>query len=527
MNQDSLGSPEPRVVRQASGSDHRPPGARRFDYRLVLVLLLCSGSFCQDLVSAQSTNFNQRDDEYVLLGLKRAKESFELSRTNYERQKELFDQGLLSEGQLDNARQIYSEAEVNYQQSLLAALFEDQYIAVRQAVKQRDENGGKSVLLEIENTSGGGAELEHLAGLDDDLFRALSPERIHDVYVSLLNDEGAIISQPFEKKLESLVYGEPAFLEFDLLQDLDAVTVGLTFGNGSQRQVKVFLQRDESGDRVAVQPLQFSQEAALGSEATFEMGLELFSGSDDSYRLEVLGLPAEVHRFFSDPASGARLRQIRFAEATESRTAQLTITLPDRGSERLPLGEAIDFFVVAVPAARVQEIDALTAGPIDEERLVASGFGWARLEVVARGIGDLQVRAPQLFHRIDSGEEVAASLDLVNDGTAELRNIEIDANVPLGWIRRIDPPLIARLGVGEEARVTITLVPDTEVSPGRYEARVRTEALSDSQPIEGEDKLLTVEVAAPVNLFGSGALVLLILGLVGGLVAFGIRLNRQ
>ena len=50
---------------------------------------------------------------------------------------------------------------VNYQQSLLAALFEDQYVSVRKAVKQRDENGRKSVHLEIENSSGGGAELEH------------------------------------------------------------------------------------------------------------------------------------------------------------------------------------------------------------------------------------------------------------------------------------------------------------------------------------------------------------------------------
>ena len=45
--------------------------------------------------------------------------------------------------------------------------------------------------------------------------------------------------------------------------------------------------------------------------------------------------------------------------------------------------------------------------------------------------------------------------------------------------------------------------------------------------VEGEDKLLTVEVSAPIHLFGTSALLLLILGLVGGLVFFGIRLNRQ
>ena len=64
-------------------------------------------------VQAQSANFNQRDDQYVLLGLKRAKESFELAGASYARQQDLFGRGLLSQSQLDNARQVLSEAEVN------------------------------------------------------------------------------------------------------------------------------------------------------------------------------------------------------------------------------------------------------------------------------------------------------------------------------------------------------------------------------------------------------------------------------
>lgn len=479
-----------------------------------------------DAASGQN-DFNQRDDKYVLLGLKRAKESFELARDNFRRQRELFDQGLLSEGQLDSARQSFSEAEVNYQQSLLAVLFEGQYIAVREAIKQREENGRKSVRLVIENTSGGGAELEHLVGLDDPLFRSLAPDRIHDVYVSLLNEDGAIISQPFERKLETLTYGRPAALEFSLLQDLDVVTVAMSYGNGGQRSVKVFLQRDASGNRVALQPSQFSQEAALGSEATFEIGLELFSGSNDSYRLEALGLPSEIHRYFSDPESGARLRQVRFTEAAESRRARLTITLPDRGSEDIVLGEAMNFYVVAVPEDRVEELKDLAKTELNSEVLGTTGFGWARLELVARGLGDLQVRVPQLFHRIETQETVSATIDLINEGTADLRNIEIDANVPLGWTRHVEPPLISRLGVGEETRVIVTLQPDGDVAPGRYESRIRTKALSDSQPVEGEDKLLTLEISTPVNLLGSSALLILILSLVGGLVAFGVKLNRQ
>ncbi|MCP3959547.1 MAG: hypothetical protein GY719_16995 [bacterium] len=135
---------------------------------------------------------------------------------------------------------------------MLAVLFEQQYVAVMSAVKYQAGDGRKHVRLGIENTSGGGAELDHLIGFDDELFRALQPDVVHDVYVSLANEDGAIISQPYEAKLEELRYGRPATLDFGLLQEVDAVTVRLTFGKSGQRSVKIFLQKDATVDRVVV-----------------------------------------------------------------------------------------------------------------------------------------------------------------------------------------------------------------------------------------------------------------------------------
>ncbi|MEE8525630.1 MAG: hypothetical protein V3T72_16965 [Thermoanaerobaculia bacterium] len=93
-------------------------------------------------------------------------------------------------------------------------LFEQQYVAVMGALKYQNSDGGKHVRLEIENTSGGGAELAHLVQMEDELFTSLRPEIVHDVYVSLANEDGAIISQPYEAKLEELRYGHPASLDF-------------------------------------------------------------------------------------------------------------------------------------------------------------------------------------------------------------------------------------------------------------------------------------------------------------------------
>jgi len=93
----------------------------------------------------------------------------------------------------------------------------------------------------------------------------------------LYNNEGAIISQPYERKIESLKAGEPRVIEFGLLQDLDVLTVNIIYGNGSSRTLKIFLQKDNTANRVLVQSQQFSQEAELGKSATFDLTLELFS----------------------------------------------------------------------------------------------------------------------------------------------------------------------------------------------------------------------------------------------------------
>src|SRR5574339_495506 len=97
------------------------------------LLLLCSTLAILAVSIAPSTfgqataAFNQRDDQYRLLGLKRAKESYELLKTEFDRQKSLFDRQLITQQELDAARSRLSDAEVNYQQSLLAVLFEEQY----------------------------------------------------------------------------------------------------------------------------------------------------------------------------------------------------------------------------------------------------------------------------------------------------------------------------------------------------------------------------------------------------------------
>jgi hypothetical protein len=478
-------------------------------------------------VSQAQVNYNQRDDKYRLLGLKRAKEVYETARRDFDRQQDLFAKGLISQAELDRGKSVFADAEVNYQQSLLAVLFEAQYVSVARAVKFKTQEGANHVRLQIVNTSGGGAEFQKLLNIDEALFRTLQPEVINNVYVSITNDQGAIISQPFEAKITELHYGQPHQLDFKLLQDLDVVTVSLIYGNGTSRTMKIYLQKDASVNKVIVQSEQFSQEAELGKSATFDLSLELFSGANNTFSLETVNLPRQINRFFKDPSGQARLSQFKFTESANTRKAALEVSLPDRPTSEVAMDNPITFYVLVVPRDQAARLGDLSSRHMSQNEIEKLGVGFVRLELVPRGKGALLVRAPQLFHSIKPGEEVTMTIELVNEGSRRMDNVEVKVDQPVNWQKQIQPAIIPSLEIGAEQSVTLRFIPPPDIETGRYEMRIRTSGMSDNQPVNGEDKSVTVEVQASANVFGTILIILLIVGLVGGIVVFGIRLSRR
>ena len=495
---------------------------------VALLMVIFFPIYAPTSVQAQSgTFFNQRDDTYPLLGLRRAKEAYDTQRDQYERQKGLFDKQLISEAELDQAFRNFSEAEVNFQQSLLAVIFEQQYIVVSRAVKYQQENGGKGVRITLQNASRGSGEYEKLIGIEDSLFQLLKPDIVNNIYISLLNDENAIISQPYERKLDQLVFGRPATLNFELLQDLDAVTVSLIYGNGSQQSRKIYLQKDDTENIASIEPEQFSQEVELSGNTDYRMSLELFSSNVNTFKLEAVNLPSEINRYFVDPATDNRLSQFQFTEGVNTREAALRVFLPERPTDNVKIDEGLPFFAVAIPRERIDEIGDLSRRQMTEDEIRELKVGYARLELLPRGIGEILVRAPQLFYTIKPDETVSVNLEVVNEGTRSLNNVRVEADPPLNWSDTINPDVIQSLDINEERRIQLTFSPAENVTPGRYEVRVQTSSLSDDLPIRGEDKTVTIQIEPEANILGTLLLVLLILGLVVGIVVFGIRLSRR
>lgn len=497
--------------------------------RILTRALICAALLmgaAPEVWSQSSNPFNQRDDKYRLLGLKRARTAFEVARSNFDIQKGLYERKLINPSEFDRARLIYADAEVNYQQSLLAVLFEQQYVSILEAVKYHAEDGRRRVRLTLANLSGGSAEFQKLVDVEDDLFRSLQPDVVHNVYVSILNGDGAIISQPYEYKIDELRYGHPETVDFSLLQDLDAVTVYLIYSNGTERNFKVFLQKDISVNRVAIQSEQFSQEVPLGKLARFDLSLELFSGQSDTYSLEVFNLPKQIARFFSG-GSGVRLSQIKFSESTRTKNAALEVALPDRPSDEVKMDRPIVFYALAIPRAMKQELGDVSSRDWTEDEIKALAVGYVRLELVPRGKGELLVRAPLLFHSIDADETVSMNVDLYNEGSHRIDNIAFEVELPLGWSKSVEPATIRTLDIAEEKRVVLSFYPPDDVSEGKYDIRIRTSGISDNQPVNGEDKTVTVEVRAETSVVAASLVLALLLTVIGGIVVFAVRLSRR
>ena len=120
-----------------------------------------------------------------------------------------------------------------------------------------------------------------------------------------------------------------------------------------------------------------------------------------------------------------------------------------------------------------------------------------------------------------------ARIDVTNEGSRRLDNVTVTADSPLNWNHELDPPVIEALEIGEESAVTLRLVPPEDVTVGRFEFRIRTTSLSENKTIEGEDKTLTVEIKPESNVLGISLILMVMVGLILGIIVFGIRLARR
>ncbi len=474
-------------------------------------------------------NYNPRDDQYRLLGMARAQTEFETAMREFERARDLRSRNLVSESDLERARNLMEGARVNYLQAALAIVFATPRVVIDRAVKFQRADGRKYVRLTVRNEEAG-AEAGKLGDIiDSTLLRQLRPEEIPNVFVSLKDDApngGAIISQPYEARIPVLRFGQPVTLEFRLLRDVDAVTVSATYASQTVDR-RVYLEKDASANIVSMQSSQFSQEGDLGGTVTYDLLLERFTSDASGVRLEVGGLTRDIRYEFRDPVSGARLTQLRFPEGTTSVRLALVLTLPYRDGGRFTLDRPLAFHAFALDADAGRQFDQAARDSVTPDEAARIQAGKVRLELIPRGAGQLELRATNFYQQITRGDSVVLDLTVRNTGSRPVSNVRISADVPADWRAAVTPELLPAVGMDGEVRARLVVVPPAGVAVGDYDIKLRTEALSADRRVDTEDKTLRVHVSPPANWVGTLALIVLLVGLVGGIVWFGLKLTKR
>lgn len=471
--------------------------------------------------------YPQESQSLKLLALKKAQLYVEQTKGEFEKALALKEHGLISEQEFVQKRTAHLQAQVSYQEALINFMGSEARISVASAVKYQDNDGKKHVRVSLRYSS---RELKELAKLNidaKDLFPLDFLQEIKDVAVSL-RSEGKIISDPYEKTIASLSLEQKKEVTFKLLKDVENLDINVFYA-GKDETTSVYLQKGISANMVTVNSAQFSQEADLESEATFDLSLEKFSGEANIFRLRVVNLPQQITYEFLDPQSQARLSQIKFTEGITSMQLSLKLYLPKNADEQIVIDKPIDFYCLALDDEQSSQLTQLMAGgqAFDPKEIKNLGAGNVELELIPRGVGRVEVLALSLYHEIKVGDHINMEVQVKNTGTRRLDNIRVYTDLPLNWHSEIKPDLIASLEQGKEETVNIEFVPSEDVSVGDYEPKIKTECIADNRRVESEDKIVRIHISGKTNVLGIVLLVLFLVGILVGIVIFGIKLTRR
>lgn len=471
--------------------------------------------------------YSQKESQTLkLLALKKAQLHLEEMKGDFDRALKLKEQGLISEEDFARKRTAYLQAQVGYQEALINFMGSEARISVASAVKYQDKTGKKFVRASLRYSSKELKQLQKLNINAEDLFPLDFLKEVKDVYVSL-RSEGKIISEPYERSIPSLPLEEERQVTFQLLKDVESLDV-CVFYAGKDEATSVYLQKGVSANIVTVNSAQFSQEADLESQATYDLSLEKFSGEANIFKLQVINLPRQITYEFVDLQSQARLSQIKFTEGITSMQLSLRLYLPKNADKEVIIDKPIEFYALALDndqSARLTEL--LGDSKLSQEEVEGLKAGSARLELIPRGVGRIEILALSLYHEIKVGENVNMEVRIKNTGTRRLNNIRIYTDLPLNWRVEIKPDLVASLDQNKEEVVAIHFIPPSDVSVGDYEPKVKTECIADNRRIESEDKIVRIHISAKTNVLGITILILLLIGLLVGIVVFGIKLTRR
>lgn len=467
-----------------------------------------------------------QEEATILLDLKKTRADYEIAKQKFENNKKLLEEKAISVNDFNQSKNELLSKEVDYQKLILKLISQQSYIIVERATKYQDAKGNRRVKVIVKSSMEGNEEY-----LDQfkDHFDVFSPEmrsgKIYNVFVSLVNiTDQIIISSPYEYRIPSIELGNVAVADFELLKDMENLQVLLNY-NGKKDQKNIYLVKDASVNIIDISSTQFSQEADLGSQATFELSLEKFSTSDDAYKIILLNLPRQITYEILDMES--IVSQIKFSQGVNTKKLSLRLYMPDVDDESVVIDKPIKFWCVVLTNTEYDKIKDKIYQLFSEKEIKELVGGKDNLEILPRGKGKIEVNAPNLYHEIKIGDSVSMRVNIKNAGTRELNNIKVLLDMPTNWHSKVEPELIKELYPNKEIEVMVTILPPSDEGVGAQEVKIKTEAFADNRKVESDDKTVRIQIDARVPLFWTIMLILLLISFIIGIVIFGIKISKR
>ena len=393
------------------------------------------------------------------------------------------------------------------------------HISILSAVKSRRE-GNIMVALELQNTTKG--ELPSPTATPDEIAAA---NDIRGVYVSLL-ENGVIIAQPYEYKIDVLEYNEIRTLTFQLQRDVDAIEVSLDYKDTGTEMRNVYLQKESAEDIVNISSLSFSQEGNLGSNVNYDLLLDRLAENERTFQLRVINLNEKFSFEFTDRATQSRVAQVKFTMQESRRNLSLIVYLPEELDINM-LDKKIVFHAAVVDNEEAKRLGSNQRLTLSEEEISQIKGGVERLELVPRGVPELELLAHNLYFDIKKEETVEMSVRLKNTGTRDLDDIRVEVTSQPDWTVLIDPMIVKSLPRSEERTVQLTLTPALDVTVGDYEATIEAYCTVDNQKVEALEKTVRIHILPGSRLGVTGILVGFVILMVIGISVLTIRVARR
>ena len=480
--------------------------------KLYITIVLIA--FCA-VASAQNKDLRTKEQRLYEIQLREAqwqvdnaKLEMETQLSNYEENKDLFEQNIRTLDEVNSYQRDYQRAKLAYDRAVisleetqLSFLRQATHIAIVEAKKYRTPEGYRKVEITIANAS----NLDQAMSLNPDRTAAEVKAllEIQNVHVTIERNDNLIVGDPYEHLIPSLKLDEQVVLTFRLLSDLDDVTVALTAQNGDRDEFPIVLRKESLQDIPTINSVQFSQEGDLNSRVRYDLILERLAEDEKTFRLAVVNLPREIDFAFLDNATNASLTQLKFSEEVTRQQLELELQIPEKLSRRF-VDQTVEFYVFITDQEGFSQISELNRKygnkPMELEDINTVKGNKERFELIPRGKGALETIIANRYQEIKVDEQVTIRVDLLNTGTLEVEEAHLAILPPLGWTHSATPDTIARILPGEKEPITITLYPPEGMGVSEYDVRVEAAGFVGNEKVDAQEKDITIRVEARANI---------------------------